>query len=113
MAAFLRQHLIFDLDGRGTGLLETVHRVHDVENLTKAGISVHQQRKARGPDDLSGEEQYVFQRQDTEVGKPHGCAHRRSGQIQRLEARCFCLEGGKAAMRARHSDNVRRAQEGS
>ena len=102
VAAFLRQHLILDMDGSGAGILEAAHHVHHVQRFAVAGIAVHQQRQSGGARDLAHEEAYLVDGDHAEVGNTHRGGHRGAGQVEALEPRRLRLQARHAVMRAGH-----------
>ena len=110
MAAFLRQQLVFDMDGRGARILEAAHHMHDVERFAMAGVAVDENRQARGARHLANEETDLLHRDDAEIGQPHGAGHRASADIKRLEPCAFRQQRRHAGMRARDLQDLRPRQ---
>ena len=111
MAAFLRQQLVLDVNGRSACVLEGAHHVHDIERLAIAGVAIDQHRQAAGARHLADEEGDFLDRDDAEIRQAHRRRHRRARQIERGEAGVAGLQRGHAVMRARHLQNARPVQE--
>src|SRR5439155_22231667 len=56
---------------------------------------------------------HVVDRNDAKVRQPHRCGHRRTGEVQRLEARLLRLKRGQPIIRPRHLQDAGSLQERS
>ena len=111
MAAFFRKQLVLDVNGRGAGILEAAHHVHDIERFAIAGVAIDQHRQAAGARHLADEEGDFPDRDDAEIRQAHRSRHRRARQIERGKAGVAGLQRGHSVMRARHLENARSVQE--
>jgi hypothetical protein len=78
MAAFFRQQLVFDVNGRGTCILESAHHVHDIERFAIAGVAIDQHRQAADAGNLADEEGDFLDCDDAEIRQAHRSRHRRA-----------------------------------
>ena len=83
--ALLWKLLIFDLDARRTDLLQLAHGTHDVEDFSKARVTVDDEGKVGRSNDLARAPPHILERQDAKVREAHGRRERGAGQIQGLE----------------------------
>ncbi len=70
MAASFGHHLVFDLDGRGTGALKVSDGFEDVDRLAKPSVGVDDQGQTAGPDNVSHGLGELVEREDSDVGNP-------------------------------------------
>ena len=106
VAAFLRQHLVFDMYGARARAFQFPDRAHGVERFAITGVAVDDQRQVRGARHHAGDEAEFFQGQNTNVGKPHGRRHRAARDIQSLEPGLFGQHPGQTVMCAGNAKNL-------
>ena len=96
MAAFLGQHLVFDLDRRRACVFQFAHRAHHVKNPAETGIGIHDQRQSGGAANRAREQAQFLQANNAEIRKSKAGAERRAGKIKRLKARLFRKQSANA-----------------
>ena len=101
MTAFFGQELIFDMDRSCAGILKGPYHVRGVEGIAMSSIAIHKNRQRARAGHLANIEAGVFKRENAKIGNRHLARHRAPAQIEPIESGCFCLQRGKAVMRAR------------
>ena len=87
MPATLRRHLIFELDGAGSGALQHRDRAHHINRISEAGIGIDQQRQRHGIGDRGDVIAQLGERHEADIGK--SIAHVRdpgAGHVDRRKA---------------------------